>query len=63
MRTKYLSVKEAEGLELAQYPNFASNGSIAGMRKLYYGKHALLVKSGSYIYNVTSNPSIYNQAH
>ncbi len=42
------------------FPNFNKTGSIKGMKKLYYGKDALLVKCGDYIYNVTSEPSIYN---
>lgn len=29
------------------------------MKKLYYGKNALLVRHGNYIYNVNSNPDIY----
>ena len=42
------------------FPNFSKTGSVIGMKKLYYGKDALLVKCGDYIYNVTSEPSIYN---
>lgn len=45
---------------LSGFPNFNKTGSIIGMKKLYYGKDALLVKCGDYIYNVTSEPSIYN---
>lgn len=33
------------------------------MKKLYYGKDALLVKCGNYIYNVSSEPSIYAEAY
>lgn len=62
MKTKQLN-KDAK-VNLSEFPNFHKTGSIAGMKKLYYGKDALLVKSGSYIYNVTSQPDIYhNQAH
>jgi len=57
MRVKYLSTKLRD---LSEFPNFSTSGNIGGMKKLYYGKNALLVKSGSYIYNVTSNPSIYH---
>lgn len=32
------------------------------MKKLYYGNDALLVRCGQYVYNVTNEPSIYNQA-
>ena len=34
------------------------------MKQLYYGKDALLVRCGSCIYNVSSEPEIYyNIAH
>lgn len=34
------------------------------MKRLYYGKNALLVRYGSCIYNVSSEPNIYyNLAH
>lgn len=56
MKVKYLSVKIKD---LSSFPNFHASGSIAGMKKLYYGKDALLVRQGSYIYNVTSDPAIY----
>lgn len=55
---------DADCPDLSQFPNFARNGSIAGMKKKYYGEDALLVKKGAYIYNVTSQPDIYyNHAH
>lgn len=60
-RVKYLSKKS---LNLSgKYPNFHVSGSIKGMKKLYYGKNALLVRQGSYIYNVTAKPEIYTMAH
>lgn len=46
--------------ELSEYPNFHKTGSVSGMKKLHYGKYALLVKCGDYIYNVSSNPHIYH---
>lgn len=46
---------------LEQYPNFHKSGSIKGMKKLYYGKDALLVKCGDYIYNISSNPGLYGK--
>lgn len=46
-------------IKLSEFPNFHKSGSIKGMKKLYYGKDALLVRNGSYIYNVTSEPEIY----
>jgi len=59
MRTRYLKVKEGERLGIEQYPSFSASGSIRGMKKLYYGEDALLVRCGSYIYNVSRKPSIY----
>jgi len=60
-RVKYLSAK-VENIS-GRFPNFSSTGSIRGMKKLYYGKNALLVRQGSYIYNVTKKPKIYDKAH
>lgn len=49
---------------LDRFPNFSRTGSIKGMKDKFYGKDALLVKKGAYIYNVTSDQSIYyNQAY
>lgn len=60
-RTKYLSAKTRD--ISGQFPNFSRTGSIRGMKRLYYGAKALLVRQGSYIYNVSSRPDIYAQAH
>jgi len=62
VRVKYLSVKKGKKLKISQFPNFHKSGSIRGMKKKYYGKSAKLVKCGSYIYNVTTKPSIYQKA-
>lgn len=56
---KNVSKSVYEKFELSEYPNFHKTGSVSGMKKQYYGKDALLVKHGDYIYNVTSNPDIY----
>lgn len=56
---KYLSVKDGERLNISDFPNFSATGSISGMKQQYYGKGALLVKCGSYIYHVSSKPEIY----
>ena len=60
MRAKYLTKKRAKilNINLSLYPNFSSTGSIKGMKEKYYGKNGMLIKSGSYIYNVPEN--IYN---
>lgn len=64
MKTKTLYVKDAERIGISRFPNFHKTGSIAGMKKLYYGKNALLVCCGSWIYNVSSEPEVYyNIAH
>jgi len=58
MRVKYLSVKHLH--LVSGFPNFSASGSVAGMKKQYYGNDALLVRCGSCIYNVSSEPSIYH---
>lgn len=53
-RTRTLPVKFSH--MLGDCPNFHKSGSIAGMRRQFYGQDAQLVRCGSYIYNVTSSP-------
>ena len=60
MRCKYLKVAEGKMLGISQFPNFSATGNIKGMKDKFYGKDALLVRCGSWIYNVTSKPSIYD---
>ena len=48
-----------EKFNLSEYPNFHKTGNVKGMTDKYYGKDALLVKHGDYIYNVSSSPDIY----
>jgi hypothetical protein len=60
-RVKYLPIKFHARLE--KHPNFSASGSVKGMRDQFYGHNALLVKSGSYIYNVTDEPELYDLAH
>ncbi len=52
MKTKTVTPERGKELDLDQYANFHKSGSIKGMKKLYYGKEASLIKCGSYIYNV-----------
>ena len=61
MRVRYLTVEDAKRLHIDRYPNFSISGSIRGMKEKYYGKDALLVRSGSYIYHVPAE--IYYSAH
>lgn len=56
---KTVSAATKESLQLSNFPNFHKSGSIKGMKKMYYGKDALLIKAGNYIYNVSSQPNIY----
>ena len=51
MRVKTVYVKDKQRLNLSRFPNFSVTG-------------ALLVRCGSWIYNVTSRPDIYyGEAH
>lgn len=61
-RVKVLSREDGERLGIEDYPNFHKSGSVRGMKDRYYGKEALLVRCGNYIYNVSSNPEIYELA-
>lgn len=60
---RYLPVRYYDTFQMWKYPNFHKSGSITEMRKIY-GKSALLVRCGEYIYNVHTNSKIYwNYAH
>lgn len=59
MRCKRLSKEDGIRVNISRFPNFDRTGSIIGMKRLYYGKNALLVRCGKYIYNVTAKPEIY----
>ena len=62
-RVKTIKVADKPA-NLSEFPNFSKTGSIKGMKEKFYGRNALLVKCGSYIYNVTNSPDIYHhQAH
>lgn len=71
MRVKYFPVAEGRRVHIDAFPNFSATGSITGMKEKYYGKDALLVRCGSYIYCVSqkARPSqwgreiYYNRAH
>ena len=52
MKCKNMSISDGERFNIGQFPNFHKSGSIIGMKNLYYGKDALLVRCGNYIYNV-----------
>jgi hypothetical protein len=58
---KLLNTPENRAI-LKPFPNFSSTGSIRGMKKMYYGKNALLVRCNGFIYNVSSESKIYEDA-
>ena len=65
-RVRYLPVAEGKRLHIEAYPCFHVSGSISGMRKHFYGEKAMLVRCGSYIYNVSAGShgsDIYYAAH
>lgn len=63
MRVKYLKVKDGKKFGISNFPNFSASGSIKGMKENFYSKNALLVRCGSWIYNVSSKPAIYHQTN
>lgn len=60
-RVKTLKKEQGERVNIDQFPNFSVTGSVMGMKNLYYGLDAKLVRCGSWIYNVTSEPRIYDE--
>jgi len=56
--TKYVTVDELEDarrryrVDLEDYPSAGPNPNITGMRNLYWGKNAPLLKHGAYVYKV-----------
>ena len=62
MRVKKVTVDEGKRAGLSRFPNVHRSGSVRGMKRLYYGNDCLLVRCGNFIYNVTAEPHIYNQA-
>ena len=64
MKTKTLHSQDAKKVGISSFPNFHKSGSISGMKKAYYGRHALLLRCGGYMYNVSNPPDIfYEVAH
>ena len=56
-KTIYASKRKlkAMGISLDGYPSAGPHPSITGMKKLYWGIDAYVVKSGSYIYKVSGD--------
>lgn len=59
MKVRRITKEEGKRVNISRFPNFHKSGSIRGMKKQYYRVAALLVRCGSYIYNVISEPNIY----
>ena len=62
LRTKTLRVGEVDPARLSECPNIHKSGSVKGMKDQYWGKEAKCVRCGDYIYNVDSDPEIYDMA-
>lgn len=62
MRIRRMTIEQGKRVGIDRFPNFHKTGSVRGMKRLYYGKNSLLVRCGSYIYNVSAEPYIYHQA-
>ena len=59
-RVRYMNAEQKKQYHLSEYPNFSASGNVRGMKEKFYGKDALLVRSGAYIYKVP--PEIYYSA-
>lgn len=62
MRVRRMTIEQGRRVGIGRFPNFHRTGSIKGMKRLYYGKDCLMVRCGSYVYNVSAEPQIYYQA-
>lgn len=62
MRVRRMTIEQGRRVGIERFPNFHRTGSVRGMKRLYYGKDCLLIRCGSYVYNVSSEPRIYYQA-
>lgn len=49
---KYVSVKNYDHLRLYNFPSAGPGANVKGMRNLYWGKNAFIIKCGAYIYKV-----------
>lgn len=54
MRVKSMTLHEGMRVSITDYPNFHKSGSVRGMKDKVYGKNALLVRCGDFIYCVPS---------
>lgn len=61
MRVRRMTMAEGMRCHISDYPNFSATGSVKGMKEKFYGKDAMLVRCGGFIYNVPAD--IYYRAH
>lgn len=52
MKTKTVKKDRYDELDLYKFPSAGPYACITGMRNLYWGKNALIIKCGVYIYHV-----------
>ena len=62
MRTRKMTIEQGRRVGIDRFPNFHNSRSVRGMKRLYYGRDCLVIRCGSYIYNVSAEPRIYYQA-
>lgn len=48
----YVSTKYHDDLNLSEFPSTGRYGNISGMRNLYWGKEAFVIRCGAYAYKV-----------
>lgn len=56
---KEIPVRKGKIVNLMNYPYFHKSQSVIKMRKLY-GKNALFLRCGENIFNLSSNPELFN---
>ena len=59
---RYIKVRKGEAMGIDSCPNIDVTGSVKGMKKLFWGERALVVKCGSYYFKVNSIPEIWEAA-
>lgn len=63
MKVRRMTKEQGEQVCISRFPNLHRTGSVRGMKRLYYGNDAMLVRCGNFVYNVTSSPEIYHHAN
>lgn len=60
-KMKKLNIEDGQRFNISRLPNFHKSGSVKGMKKLYYGKNALLVKCGDLYIIAQQNQRFINK--